>query len=109
MGPRFRFLLWRWGLRLERLRARLPRPASPGQLMLVAFALVVAAWLMRNFRVALWQPVAVAALVIFLLALITSFGRPSTMTQRQVYWRGRVVGERRIPWWERFYRWLYRR
>lgn len=76
--------------------------------MLVAFALVVVAWLGRGLRLFPWQPVALVALALFVLALITSFGRPSITTDRQVRWRGRVVGERHVPWWERFYRWLYR-
>ncbi len=94
-------------MRLERAGLWLPWPRSPGQLMLVAFALVAASWAMQHFRVLFWQWVGLAAVVLFLLALITSVGRPN-LTDREVRWRGRVVGERPMTGWERFYRWLYR-
>ena len=95
-------------MRLERTGIWLPRPRSPGQLMLAAFALVVASWVMQNLRTPLWQVVGAVAMGLFLLALITSLSRPN-LTDREVRWRGRVVGERPMTWWERFYRWLYRR
>ncbi|MBI4300104.1 MAG: hypothetical protein HY677_03135 [Chloroflexi bacterium] len=84
------------------------RPSGPGQLMLASLALLLLAFI-------LWSPLPHVARVIgpvglfmLIVAYITSLVRPSGQYQKR--WRGQVIElPRGNSWWDRFYRWLYRR
>ncbi len=98
--------LQRWGDTLRHVLAGMGRPSSPGQLMLASFALAVASL----FLFALWpwwgRALGLVAMALFVIAFFTHFIKPGLRPQRR--WRGRIVEDTSLPWWERFYRWLYR-
>ena len=83
-------------------------PNSPGDLMLLSLAMVVAAAVLMPFVRAVGAVLGIAGVALFLLAFATSFIRPQSRDQ-QIYWRGRLVGRRPTPWWERLYYLLYQR
>ena len=76
--------------------------------MIVSLVAVVASALLAPFIPTVGYLVGVTGVVLFLLAFATSFMRPAEADQ-EVWWRGKLVGHRPAPWWERFYRLLYRR
>jgi len=91
--------------RWQRLRRLLRRPASPGDLMLLSFALVLLALLSRIVFAPLWRPLAIAALILFIIAFATTFMQPRTYPEKR--WRGQIIEIRPVRWWERLYHWLY--
>ncbi|MBI4301276.1 MAG: hypothetical protein HY664_01560 [Chloroflexi bacterium] len=99
--PSFRLWLRRTRERFSRLR-----PSSPGQLMLISFGLGIAALFLRSYSPRWGTPLGTIAIVLFILAFLTSFMRPGYRPQKR--WRGYLVDETPTPWWEKLYRWLYR-
>ena len=78
-----------------------PRPASPGQVVLIGLVLVVIGWLAPVAHVAL-----IGGLLLLVLGALTAMMRPRV---RRVGWRGRQI---ELPasdtWATRLYRALYR-
>lgn len=91
--------------RWQRIRRVIRRPASPGDLMLLSFALVLLALVSHYALAPLWRPLAITGLVLFLLAFATTFMRPRPYLEKR--WRGQIIEIRPIRWWERLYLWLY--
>ena len=96
--PSFWRLLWLYAKRLVGGRTW---PVKPGRLMLIGVSLLILALVFSRMIPGLGGPLAIAGLLLFVLAYVLFFVKPSSTIEKR--WRGRRL-ENDTAWWERFYK-----
>ena len=97
-GPSFWRLLWLYAKRSIGGRTW---PIRPGRLMLIGVSLLILALVFGRVIPGLGGPLAIGGLLLFGLAYVMFFVKPSSSIEKR--WRGRRL-EDNTAWWERFYK-----